>query len=359
MEEVKKKHSKKKIIINIIFYTVMALFYIFVIFGVISRFNNGAFYIFGNRYDVVLSNSMATVDPVNKDFLEGTERLHRNDLIKSEKINDNTELNLKDIVLFNNPYDGNRLTVHRIVRITEIGDKLEFGYLSKTTIEDKEYLNFTNEYSSIISSRLQATSVTISSVSKLDVTDPFICRFGETPMSLTVSKEKIGEYYHYETTFSRGVNNPIQIYIFPKNADQYISSVKYLIGGTKDINLIPNEVTIREDGSGESYYNFYYQYTTRGDANSSDDGKFLRSDFIAKFNHNFGGIGLVVKFMTSIFGIITFALLAVIISVGSYFYNKTPNHKKENQVESEPKNSENTIEKIDNNKDNSNKDNKP
>lgn len=358
MEKVKHKHSKKKIILNIVFYTVMAIFYIFVIVGVISRFNNGAFYIFGNRYDVVLSSSMASVNPVNKEFLKGTDRLHRNDLIKSHVIDDNTELNLKDIVLFNNPYDGNKLTVHRIVEINEIGDSIKFGAISKTTIEGVEYINFTDEYTYAISSRVKATSVTIKSISKKDVTDAFLCRFGETKMSLTTTKEKIGEYYHYETTFSRGINTPIQVYILPNYTDQYISSIHYTIGDNKDINVIPSEVNIKEDGSAESFYNFYYQYVTRGDANSSDDGKFVRSDFLTKLTKNYGGIGIVVKFITSIFGIITFALLAVIISVGAYFYGRKP--KEEKTVVNSESNSEPKIEeKIEENNTNSKKDNKP
>ena len=94
----------------------------FAVYELIIKFTNNSIYLFGVRSDVVLSNSMSYVNKEDKKvqtFLEGhNTRLHKGDLVYSEKVTSKTELKVYDIVLFKNR-DNNKITIHRIVEIKD------------------------------------------------------------------------------------------------------------------------------------------------------------------------------------------------------------------------------------------------
>ncbi len=119
----KSKISKiKNIISNII---VFGLF-IIVAVQLVFKFSGHTPYFFGMRYDVVLTDSMSEVNKEYADFLEGhDDQLKPFDYIVSKKINEKTELNIYDIVIYKHPLFGS--TVHRIVDIKEINGTIKYG----------------------------------------------------------------------------------------------------------------------------------------------------------------------------------------------------------------------------------------
>ncbi len=145
MEKEKKQKKQKKIkikdiISNIVIWGVLLI----VAIQLVNKFTGHTPYFFGYRHDVVLTDSMSEVNNHHVDFLKGhDDQLQPFDYIISKKINDKTELNVYDIVVFNHPLFGE--TVHRIVDIKEIngvikyatrGDKVDTidGYFDRAAI---------------------------------------------------------------------------------------------------------------------------------------------------------------------------------------------------------------------------------
>ena len=106
--------------------------WIFVIFifaiaslGLVLRFKRNQVYFFGNRYDAVLSDSMATTNEVIREEYEQkgwTNQFKKGSLLVSTKIEKDTELKAGDIVIFINP-DSNKITAHRIVNVIFNGNE--------------------------------------------------------------------------------------------------------------------------------------------------------------------------------------------------------------------------------------------
>ena len=125
MEEVKTK--KKHKVINIILDVACVLLFVFSAYCLILKFTNNSIYLFGIRNDVVLTDSMSykNDDPKVQEFLNGhDDQLQIGYLTFSEKVNENTELNIYDIVIFKNRDTGLE-TIHRIVDIKSGKDYLD------------------------------------------------------------------------------------------------------------------------------------------------------------------------------------------------------------------------------------------
>ena len=93
--------------------------------GLVLRFKRNQVYFFGNRYDAVLSNSMATTNEVIREEYEQkgwTNQFKKGTLLVSTKIEEDTELKAGDIVIFINP-DSNKITAHRIVNVIFNGNE--------------------------------------------------------------------------------------------------------------------------------------------------------------------------------------------------------------------------------------------
>lgn len=123
----KEKKQKKKIKIKDIISNIVVLGVLLIVaIQLINKFTGHTPYFFGYRHDVVLTDSMSEVNKHHADFLEGhDDQLQPFDYIISKKINDKTELNVYDIVVFNHPIFGE--TVHRIVDIKEINGVIKYG----------------------------------------------------------------------------------------------------------------------------------------------------------------------------------------------------------------------------------------
>ena len=117
MESSKNKRGK---IVDIILTTVGVLLLVVTSIGVISKFVSKDRLVFGFRSDVVLTSSMASLDPeVEEEYKQNgwTNQLKVHDWIFTTKV-DQSDLKIGDIVTYNNPIVG--VTTHRIVGTKEV-----------------------------------------------------------------------------------------------------------------------------------------------------------------------------------------------------------------------------------------------
>ena len=122
MSKDKKKNKIK--ISSIILYSICGLLFLVAAYGIAIKISNNSLYLFGVRSDAVLSDSMSykNEDPEVQEFLEGHDnQLQVGDLVYSEKVTDNSELDVYDIVIFIHQ-DTGKQTIHRIVDIVS-GEK--------------------------------------------------------------------------------------------------------------------------------------------------------------------------------------------------------------------------------------------
>ena len=115
VETPKKKHKIGGIISTI----ACILIFLFVGYELAVKFSHNSIYLFGVRSDVVLTDSMSykNEDPEVQSFLQGrNDQLQVGDLTYSVKIDEKTELNVYDKVMFIHP-DTGKMTTHRIVAI--------------------------------------------------------------------------------------------------------------------------------------------------------------------------------------------------------------------------------------------------
>lgn len=112
----KKVKSVKRKTWDVISVILIVLLFGFISLELVQKFRHEPIYWFGYRTDVVLTDSMSEVAPEHADFLAGhDDRIQKNDLVQSKKIDDQTELNLYDIVMVPSSVYGT--VVHRIVKV--------------------------------------------------------------------------------------------------------------------------------------------------------------------------------------------------------------------------------------------------
>lgn len=118
MDEVKKENKKTlktvKIVLNVLFYSVVALLLIYSIIVITSRGANDIPNVFGNGFLAVETDSMVGDKP---------DSFNPNDLIFVKILNDEQKNNLTegDIITFKDPAKGGALNTHRIVDIRSDG----------------------------------------------------------------------------------------------------------------------------------------------------------------------------------------------------------------------------------------------
>ncbi|MCR4879666.1 MAG: hypothetical protein K5906_01755 [Bacilli bacterium] len=321
-------NKRKKIIKNIIFYTLLAIIYSIAIFGVVNKFTGGVIYLGNSRLDVVLTDSMSQRNKKYSDFLSNTNQIQTYDMVKSTKINDETELKIKDVVLFNNKA-LNKTVVHRIVDIHEKGNAFKIDLATKSTFYNHDVIRLgLNGLISLYA--LDFTSVSIQSYSLSSENPHFTVKVGSETLASTYSSESMGEYYSHSVTFQRDNYQPVDSTIYsPGDYDDYISSITYHSNSGNDVVFNASEFEANESGGYEHLYNKYYLYEIRADKASSSDGTFKRSELIAKVDYIIPKLGYAIKFITSIPGIIMIVGVGIIMVVTSYLLDKNKKKKDE------------------------------
>ena len=323
--------NKKKLVTNIIFYTLIVIIYGFVIFQVIVKFNGGIVYIFDNRV-VVLTKSMSTKNENHLDFLEGTTQIQAYDLVQSKKINEDTELKLKDVVLFKSPDLGGKTVMHRIAEIVQKSDTLsiynskqyDFNNIKTISLDDyNSYIGLSNE---------SLKSIEIDYLSKEENLNVFAFNYGGEYKPSEGTSIKIDNYYKNTViSYSESkADKPSRI--CPSSlATGYITSIRYTTNSGKTFEYVAESYTgYNPEEIYETPVNVVDYYKLRGDAAKDFDNngiEFARADLISKVENVIPKMGYVVSFLSSIPGIILLVGLAIIITVTSYFYNRIPKTK--------------------------------
>lgn len=325
--------KKKRLVANIIFYTLIVLIYGFVISMLITKFTTGGgtIYLFNIRYDVVLTGSMSQRNEYHLDFLEGTTQIQQYDVVRSRKIDDGTKLNVKDVVLFTNHYLGNITDMHRIVNITEKYDTLTVYNSEAAQIDDKKTIHL-NDYSSYIRmTDTQVSKIELSVLSPNMYDYDYAFGFGGDYLESTFTSEKVGNYYVSTVTCLHNSSAAKPISIVKNNHNgSYIASVTFTTPNGNTYSFTGDDYTPVEGEPFEKHYNIRELYEVRGDKAKDSDGIFERSSIQSRVENILPKAGYVVRYLTSIPGILMFVGLGIIISVTSYFYNKS-SIKKEKQ----------------------------
>lgn len=313
------KPKTKKIILNIAFYLALVSIYSVTIFSLINRFNNETIYLGNTRVDIVLTDSMSERNEKHADFLEGTTQIQPFDMVVSKKINEDTELNVKDCVLFKNPKLNNRLVVHRIINITHEGIPFEITKCEKTTFDDIEVTKLIDD-GMIKMSSYNITDVKIEAYSPKEYSQYFVFYLGKNSYPTQVETTKINEgVYKHIITFSRESSVPFSTTIAPGTDEPlYVSNITYTSKTKGDIEYKTQDLVVSEEGSYNTLFADYYMYETRGDKGTTADGSFERSELIAKVNHVIPKLGHVVHFLQSLPGMIMLMGLTIIITFASY-----------------------------------------
>ncbi len=145
----KRKNSKGHIIWEIVSWTLVSAVFVFVFTSLIFKFTNTTFYWWGKyRNDVVLTDSMSVLSSDRDDYeqIKNYSRYQVGDLVTSEKVNDDTTLELYDVVLFQSPYYSVPVC-HRIVNIKKNNNGISFYTIQadKASKEDGPDGTFTRE----------------------------------------------------------------------------------------------------------------------------------------------------------------------------------------------------------------------
>ena len=330
------KPKTKKIIINVAFYLALVLIYSITIFSLINRFNNETIYLGNTRVDVVLTDSMSERNEKHADFLEDTTQIQPFDMVVSKKINDDTELNIKDCVLFKNPKLNNKLVVHRIINITHEGVPFEITSCEKTTFDDIEVTKLGSS-GMVKMSSFNITDVKIEAYSPKEYDQYFVFFLGKNSYPTEVETTKIREgVYKHLITFSRASSVPFSTTIAPASEEElYISSITYTSFTKGDIVYNTKELVVDEEGSYHALYADYYMYETRGDKGTTSDGSFERSELIAKVDHIIPKLGHVVHFLQSLPGMIMLVGLTILITFTSYLLANNGKKKRKEETASD------------------------
>lgn len=119
------KVSKKRKIISTI---VLSVFFIVALsfFSYSLAFKaSGEVFLYSDKYVVSINSDSMSANNVQNTYIEKNnlkEKFSKNDVVSFKKIDENYELNLYDVILFNYEFEGKTLLItHRIVEINENG----------------------------------------------------------------------------------------------------------------------------------------------------------------------------------------------------------------------------------------------
>ena len=338
--------KKKRIISNIAFYLVLVIIYGIAIFAVTTKFTKGTIYFGNSRTDVVLTDSMSIRNENHKDYLSDTSQIQPFDMVVSTKIKEDTELKEKDCVLFHNPNYHNELVVHRIVHIYEEGIHSSITNATKTNFNNEDVFALISSDSEVMMGALDYTSISITCYTSSLYSSYLVISEGKNVVATEVETTNIGDnVYKHLITYKRSSTAPYKTFI-SRGIDQnvYISSISYNSESKGELTLNASEITFDESNSFKKIFNPYYLYEIRADKSNSSDGIFERSALESKVTNVIPKLGHVVHFLQSIPGIIMLVGLTILITVASFFWNKSVNKKNDdsNSVEKDINNTKET-----------------
>lgn len=321
---------KKKIILNVIFYVFLAIIYSFTIAALITKFTGGTMYFFNSRVDVVLTDSMSSRNKNHLDFLEGTTQIQKMDMVISEKITDNTVIEVKDCVLFRNPKLNNQTVVHRVIDVIEEGYSFSISLCEKTTFNDMPMTLLIDnpdhsDTGEIYLSSLNVTDVVIEAYTAELNSSYLVFFLGGNPYDLSAETTKISDnVYKHVLTYARTSSAPQSTKIaLGTDKPVYISKITYTSKTKGDFVYDSSELVVKEDKSYSKMFDSRFLYEIRADKSAASDGIFERSQIFSKVKGIIPKLGHIVHFLQSIPGMIMLVGLAIIITFASYLMTKS------------------------------------
>ena len=297
-------------------YTGVFVFLIFALICAIAHMNGANFYLFGNRYDVVLTNSMSSKNEKYKDFLKGhNDQYQAFDVVVSKKVTKPTQLKQYDVVIYEDRYVGTNM--HRIVDVIPNGsDDLTFEKATVGVLNDYKGILLPQIGSDLVSNTIQIQSLELTTFTTIDDNgDHFNFNVMSEDVVSTVVQKSVSGGFINTYSFKRTSKAPGILTIAHKYEYDYS---KEIITGLKikahlgTIDVDPDKLTVEEQNL-VGKYNETYKYEIRGDKSSTSDGIYDFKDIQAKVVRGIPKAGYLIRFLSSIWGGIMFILLAGLI----------------------------------------------
>ena len=304
--------KSRKIVSNVLSYSLIGFLFLIVTVSLIYKITDQPFYFFNTRFDVVLTDSMSSVNPEHKDFLKGhNDQIQAFDFVVSEKITDDTKLNVYDIVVFDNPRIGTDM--HRIIDVENVGDTFELNNIEKDKINNHDVYRFNSPASSIFMTTVFTFSrieLVTYSLEPYDSNEYYI-NINNNEVQVEVSSHIYAGYYVNYLTYDRNSLSPATFSITKKSYqfDSSFASIK-LYGGKKECFITPE--LIKEEEKQELMLNTSQKYKIRGDKAKTDDGWYTRDKIQSKVVKVIPKFGYVARFLSSPYGTILILGIAMI-----------------------------------------------
>ena len=328
--------SKKGKIIDIVSWVIVLLLFSTSLFLLLSRKANGTMQVFKTRYDVVLRTSMASRNPEHADFLKGTTQIQKMDVVKSKVVDSKTKLNVYDVVIFKDPKVGTNM--HRIVdKQVDTQDEI---YLQETIINTDGSILLSTHNAAIYTNSFVFTSATFEIYSESEsFSDGYYFSINNVATTYNITSKKVGGSYCHKVTVNNSYKYPSKLTIVHSKVFEYGSeSFKRLSFNASNgkIDLNGKKFKATEDPNiYEHISNIRYTYEIRGDAAKTHDGWFGIEDIEAKVVKVLPKAGYVVRYLTSIPGIIMLVGIGLIIVVTDFLLDYADKKKNKEELKKE------------------------
>ena len=317
MQKYQRKRSTAWKVWNVISWILILVFLFVVLIELIFKFTGKDVYLFGNRFDVVLTDSMSKKNEKYEKFLEGKDQIQAFDLVMSKKVDEKTELNIYDVVLFNNPEIGTDM--HRIVDKGIKGDEFAFSNVSVTKYRGEDVIHMREFTSKLVTSAMPFKDIDIVSyANQAYLHDYNFVLNSQTLEPSVVSKYEDGHFVNH-IHLTRGNSVSRKLYLTRNNlgVNTYIASVFVTLFNGKTYSFTAKD--LKDD---KIIYNPVEKFEIRGDKAESSDGWYTRDDLISKVYFVVPWVGYPIRFLSSIPGIFLLILLALILLIFSYLWEK-------------------------------------
>ena len=335
-----KNKQKVKKILDIAAFVAFFLFFICSLLCLIARFNGARFSLFGNRYDVVLTNSMAEKNPEHAEFLkDDNNQMKAFDLVISRELPAPEEIKTHDVVIYTDRYVGTNM--HRVVDVDlSYYERVEFNGASQTTINGKSGVVLNDVASGITTNDISFKTMFFTTYSTLENIDNFnIFSVSQlyTP-EITRTPAENGGYY---TTYKISKNSEAPGVLKISHRAIYDYSKEYITefhidskAGVIDVNMGDLLPSNEDSANLLAMFNKQFIYEIRGDAAKTSDGWYSYDELQSIVVKCMPGMGYPIRFMGSIWGGLMFGLLGLLIIVADIIMNKLDKKEKEEAANS-------------------------
>lgn len=329
--------STKGKIIDIVSWVLVLLLFGTSLFLLLTRKADGTVQVFGNRFDVVLTTSMASKNPEHEVFLNGTAQIQKMDVVRSKLVNINTELNVYDVVVYKDRKIGTNM--HRIV--DKKVDTQDEVYLQESTISEDGSILLSTHNAAIYTNTFVFTSATFEIYSESDeFSDGYYFSINNVVTTYSTTKEQVGSSYCYKVTVNNPYKYPSKLTVVHSKAFSYESEQFKRINfdaAKGFISLNGNNFTLKEADLYECISNISYEYEIRGDAAKTEDGWYKIDEIYSRVDQVIPKAGYVVRYLTSIPGIIMLVGIGLVIVVADFLFEYVDKKKKKESLEKDIK----------------------